>query len=295
MSEVSEKPDSLDEVNNFIPRRFSLDERLTCLAYLLGRFAPTWVKSASPPHVSKSQNTAFAVQDDDTCVVKHLTPSSWHLCTKVWSLSIDANQKSKIAKAMRHPSVSPSGEYEKHLGDLLNSIGANKILDDGERAYREPINGVLKVLIPLVRITVLQLWIQSGIEDESKLTDIAYLLMGIHSREDFKKSGTEPDHSIFGRQKPNSEHNFKEGYLVATIDRKGKEFVEYEFEKSSCLDQDKDTKDKFITYVVNSNLPLNKMLDKIRGKKPDPKFKGGWQAQVLHLLAQVSTLFFILF
>lgn len=146
----------------------------------------------------------------------------------------------------------------------------------------------------MVREAVLQLWQGDGKEMVEQLPRVAQTVMGLSSLGEISCLDCRPDHVIVGPAYPGiTEDLLHEGKLrVVTVDRKGKEFVEYCYSHTSCVDKASNTKDLFINYVVECGAPLKDVSDFVINQNSKEGFKGGWQVDVLHLLAQVGTLFF---
>ena len=275
------KPDSLDKLHNFILEKFSVHDRLTALAYTLGKFSPNWKPCQNAPNVSKSRITQLAVHEDSTSTFKPLNPSSDPSRQIILDLTLDVTPESTITDL-----IQSTGEisYDRHCIDLAIPPKSPNYDDDGERAYSPLIQSILPTLIALVRLTIIQLWINAG-QSSSAIAAILPILISLHAREDVSLGTAKPDHTIIGAETGTSHqlHMGKEGLRVAAVDRKGKEFVEYLFAPPYCYGPKANTKDLFIDLVLEKALPLSKTMDLLK----QANFPSGWQVEVLHLLAQV--------
>lgn len=238
------------------------------------------------------QDLANGIDSDSDDSDDHWPKSDQHL-QQVLRTFIDITPSSNTVTII-NSCINASHQAETHWGDLYHQrvrANNNNSKDAGEDSYTGIITALLNSLIALLRVAVVQLWDGHGSKEQQK--KVAKVLMALDISENLMDHGCAPDHLIMGQAQSGASQDLITGdrLRVATVDRKGKEFVEYEFTTASVNFSAANTKDGFISCVVESGLPLNQVLALIKkGREED--YQGGWQCEVLHLLAQVCILFF---
>ncbi|KAJ3507809.1 hypothetical protein NLJ89_g6093 [Agrocybe chaxingu] len=266
----------------FVPQNFTVERRLTALAYTAAEVAPAApVHVKDPPSVSTSHATSDLVGDDK--VVFHtFNPPALDdpVVRALFTLNVNISRIKRLV---------PQSRLTPALRVLFSDLASLTIKDPGqtrdihEEASVSIVRGAMQTLTSLAVCALLQLWIEDNKDTTPEFSDALAYLATLRTQEQQQLPDCKPDHIL-------STGGEEISRVVATLDRKGNEFAAYKYTNALNLHADYNTKDSFIDFVVKECKSLKTMYDLLKEPRVGETELGekSWQISVLHLLAQMA-------